>query len=151
LSAADIRAMSTATYLYSQDGDSFEQVPPSPCKDRNKDRACVSIQAYWHNDRPGGIILKATASRGKNLDAEMDALDVLVMKMAELQLSASDCDEYLRHMAQQPERDNDTNFQVIATIAYAEEAGYLSSDEYNGMLYIYRQGDDEFYIDRKDR
>jgi hypothetical protein len=156
LSVEDIRSMSTAEHLYVQQGDSVEEIPqPGQSKDRSKGRACVSIQAFWRNDQPGGLMLemKANVAHGQySLDTEMELLDQMVIEFAKANPSAAECNKYLGRMAQQrPEHDYATSFQIMATIAYAEEAGHLPSDEYNGMLYVYRVDEDGFFIDRKDR
>jgi len=164
LSAEDIRALSTTNHLYEQMGDTITQYnneprkDREPSKDRNKERACIAIQAFWHNEQPGGIMIgvEANLAEGQtSLDAEMEVLDQLVMHLAATQPTARDCDEYLRHMAQQPcahqpDTDPVSSFNIMATIAYAEEAGYIPSDEFNGMVYIYRIDEDGFFVDRKD-
>lgn len=158
LTIEEIRAMSTTNYLYIMEGDTFvEKIPRPPAqhsKDRSRDRTCISIGAYWHNDQPGGIMLELNINRAAgqtSLETEMDTLDQLVIALAETQPSAKDIDEYLHYMAQQqPEKDPVDGFTVMATIAYAEEAGYLHSDEFNGMLYLYRI-DADVFVDRKDQ
>ena len=155
-SVAEIRAMSTAERLYQIEIDNtVAEVEVQQSKDRSTKRACMSIQAFWRNKRPGGIMLemKANVEQGQfSLDTEMELLDRLVLELARTRPSAADCNRYLRQMAQQrPENDYEASFQIMATIAYAEEAGHLHSDEYNGMVYIYRVDEHGFFIDRKDR
>ena len=160
-SVEDIRAMSTAQHMYVQEGDSIEKIPPpsQPSKDRSKDRACIAISALWRSDQPDGFMLemKANFDQGQtSLDVEMDMLDQLVMMLAELQPSAKESHEYLCRMAQRPEvqhpeKDRVACFEIMAAVAYAEEAGHLQSDEYNGMLYVYHTDADGVFVARKDQ
>lgn len=175
LSHEEFSAMSTARHSYVGSGDSIDEIlpnqarspasplPPSKSsKDRSTTRACIAVQAFWHNDKPGGFAvgIEAPEQSEVSLDAEMEALDQIVMSLAQTKPSARDTDRYLRFMARQPgilhpDMNNVghriTVFETMAAVAYAEEAGHLHSDEYNGMVYIYRIGEDGAFIDRKDQ
>lgn len=143
LTIAQIRAMSTAKHLYPPENEPTPKIKPKP----SEKRVCVSMMAFWRSDHPDGITVEVIPVGNADLEAEMEALDLLLLKLEEARPTAEIWQKWFAQLLRNP-KDSDMNLQIMAAIAYGEEAGYFPSDEYNGMVYIYR-ANGKFSIERK--
>jgi hypothetical protein len=106
------------------------------------------IAGFWRNDQPNGICIKVAPNPDPQLYAQSvaeirlaaEAIDLLVADYIAADRSQSDCLRILEAFAA---RGRDAvvpipeAVQIMATISYMEDRGWLVSDEFNGMQWFY--------------
>jgi hypothetical protein len=158
-----IRAASKSRYFYEEDPNNPEQmVDITPRLDsamvqqhraeleksaqtERRDRAvggqrtCIYICGYWKNNQPNGLMIEV---REGEIDEYAEAMDREIINFVEHNVSVEHCIALLDGMMDNRVMRSEITGQLgLACIAYLEEMGAITSDEYNGTLYLYRYGD----------
>jgi hypothetical protein len=120
---------------------------------RRKDRACVGIAAFWRGNQENGFnmtIENSPDSPVGELDAILEEIDACVLFWASMQPppEPDDLIHYIARVAETKTKKQIEILHAVAMVAYLEEKGAIASDEFNGIIYMYRVGENTFEIER---